>query len=257
MVLAYGTVYAAAGYRFLSGSVSGCAVDSSYLIAMDVILNPTGRIEPMHIGQMFFDQSTEIFYQARGPTSDDWRLVPPADFVGSFVKIYDFFIGIPQDDPNGFGGYERSHDAQAITETMAMGGLRVLQAFAWKTASGETVAMTRLKFDRTGGLSVFFGFDEDARPHKMPSGIGFIIEDGAFTFNGLDRRVVTPGETILFRITKAADEITAHVDDIEFARVDAPGVVLERPMIALFDRSVGSRRTAPGYDQAMKRLQDR
>lgn len=218
-----------------------------------MITSPIGAIEPGHIGQMFFDSLSQVFYQARGRSAEDWYFVRPADLPGSFVKIYDLFLGParPATTPESDLA-ERVADSEAVRETMAMDGVRVLSAFCWKVARGPHVMMARIKFDRVRALSLFAGFDPAARAHAMPDGVGFTFEDGILSFGDI-YRVVTPGETMLLRLElDNAVWASAFVNDRPFAQLHAPAAE-PAPLVALFDRSRGPRPVARGYERALKR----
>ena len=218
-------------------------------IPHQTIYDPRGLIKPGWLGQMFFDNATHDFYQARSLGENDWRLIPPADFVGSFVKIYDFFIGIPADDTTE---RQRVIDSEAVKETMAMDGVRLLQAFCWR-ANETTAAMVRFKFDHVRDLSIFFGYASDPRPHTMPVGIGFRIEDGVLEWGGENRDLI-PGDIIALRIETTLTASCAYLNDARFLSTTA--VLDGHPIVAVFNRGPGDRPTAPGYDRAMKRLME-
>jgi hypothetical protein len=217
-----------------------------------MICSPLGIVEPSHLGQMFLDQFTEVCYQARGLTADDWQLVIPADLPGSFVKIYDFFLGPPDLDPQGAEGALKFTDAGIIGKTMTLNGLTVLQAFSWRTARGGNAALTRLKFDRLDKLSIFFGFDSFAIPHTMPSGLGFTIEDGRISFGGVVCRDLRCGETVAFRIETFLAEAWGWIDDRPPTKVPTDPI-RPRAVVALMDRKPGPRPVSPGYEHALKR----
>jgi|SRR5579862_4616574 len=226
----------------------------------EIILNPTGRVEPAHVAQMFWDPISEVFYQARGPGANDWRYVPPRDLPGSFVKIYDFFLGLPPNDMQGNEGREWYADNEIVRRTMELDGLRVAQAFAWRTAAGANAMMARVIFGRTHGLSVFFGFDAAVKPPQLPTGLGMRIEDGLLTFpeGTFDVRQVHPGDSLVLRFETQLTVATAYIDDKEFGRCDTGGPVMARPVVTLFVKDdCGPRPVAPGYESALKRKLER
>ena len=215
------------------------------------ILNPIGRIEPMHVGQHFLDPVNEVLYQARGSSADDWVLVPPEDLVGSFVKVYDHFSGLPQNDPQGDSVPRMTNDANAIKDTMAIAGVHVLQAYAWK-AGEVAVAQARIRIERPYALSLFMGFATDARPIAMPSGVGFRIDNGVLRF-GADS-LLGDDETVLLRVEIDGVIANGFVNDQHFAATSSRDISTDKPVVALFARSHGPRPTAPGYALAMQRI---
>ena len=218
------------------------------------IYNPHNLLIPEHMGQMFFDPRSESFYQARGVTPADWRLVTPATLVGSFVKIYDFFLGTPNLDPQGQEGADRVRDSEAVKATLKLDGVDLHQAHAWETATKVQVAMVRLTFNEIFGYSFFFGFAHDARAYAMPKGLGFTLEDGCLQFGGEKRRVYE-GERLL--LTVAADKLDrgytgySIVDDKDWTHTFSLGA--GSPVLALFVRRGVDRKVAPGYELALKR----
>ena len=226
-------------------------------MATEAILNPTGRVEPAHVGQMFWDPLSEVFYQARGPGAHDWRYVPPRDLPGSFVKIYDFFLGLPPHDAQGDKGREWYADNEVVRRTMELDGVRVAQAFAWRTAAGANAMMARIIFGRVWGLSLFFGFDMEVKPHRLPTGLGITVEDGFLQFgDAVESRQVHPGDSFVLRIETHLTTATAYIDDRQFARCET-GPIRPRPVVTLFVKDDGPRATAPGYETALKRMLDR
>jgi hypothetical protein len=215
------------------------------------VYDPRGIVQPAHLGQMFLDPVTTVFYQARGLTPADWHLVTPPELPGSFVKIFDWFLGTPDTDPERSAAIERFNDSEMVRKTMEMDGVAVLQAFSWRTALGANVAMTRLRFDRTKDISLFFGFDDGAMPALMPTGFGFLVEDGRLSFGGGGTCEVRRGATVRLRIETRMTVATAYLDDAPFAEM--PTTVLRaRAVVALFRRDAGARETAPGYEVALK-----
>ena len=216
------------------------------------VTNPIGVIEPAHVGQMFFDMVSEVMYQARGKTAHDWCMVAPPDLPGSFVKIYDMFIGpaflknvkFPDDY------LDLIKDSEAVRDTMAMDGVRVLQAFFWVTAQGARVMQTRIKFDKTVGLSMFVGFCREAKAHVMPHGAGLSLEHGQLSFNGKSVPVADGG-TLLLRIEMHNRNCGVFMND-ELLGTE-PTEIYTSPVIALFNKNRGSRKVAPGYEHALKR----
>lgn len=225
-------------------------------MALMPILNPLGIVEPAHLGQMFFDQTSEVFYQARGRTAADWTLVAPADMVGTFVKIYDHFLGLPQDDPQGPEVRQRVADAEAVRKTMEIDGVVLFGAFRWKTAAGADVAMIRVRFDRPDGLSTFFGFANDPVAHELPAGIGLGTEDRTITFCG-EVASLEPRKVVALRVEATAEQATAFVDDRPLAQVPGWGDIPASSVFASFVRRPGRRHTAPGYDLALQRRMKR
>lgn len=203
-----------------------------------IITNPSGVIEPAHLGQMFWDADSEVFYQARGRTADDWRLVTPGEMPGSFIKVYDFFLGpmmpalAAAKDDHGLA--ERFVDSEAVRATMQMDGVRVFHAFAWRAANGTDAMMARIKFDRVEGLSLFVGFAVSKSAHQMPHGDGFDIDDGVVSIGNRSRQI-EPGQTLMFRVEQRP-ALKRAVD----------------PVVAVFVRGPGDRKVAPGYALALK-----
>jgi len=216
-----------------------------------MITDPTGVLEPPYLGAHFFDQQPSVFYQARGRTAADWHFVPPTDFVGSFVKIYDFFVGVPADDPKEPEVHRIVADAQKVRETMRLCGLEIVGfgGLRWK-AGPLDVFQIRLRFNRLSGLSLFAGFAAETKAWAMPTGVGFTLEDDALTFGESTRRL-REGDVLALRI-EVAFTATAYVNDERFGT--AFGVVPPlKPVVALFDRAPGPRPVAPGYEAALKR----
>jgi hypothetical protein len=227
-----------------------------------VVTDPTGIVDPDWIGQMFYDPVNTVFYQARGRTSADWRFVPPADFVGSFVKVYDHFYGLPEDDPKDAEAANRWADAKVVRETMAKSGVEVLGlgGLRWRTANGTDVFQVRLRFHKVDGFILFAGFTGEARAYAMPEGVGFELSNGFLRFGG-NAREVAPGEIIVLRIEERKDNIyecnmMATVNDEGLGAVKAEALP-SIPVVALFDVGPGARQVAVGYENALKRNVER
>jgi hypothetical protein len=220
-----------------------------------IVTNPTGIIEPAWLGALWLDSANNIFYQARGRTAADWHFVPPADFLGSFVKIYNQFYGIPDNDPKDAEAAMRYADAKVIRDTMALCGVEMLGlgGLRWQTADGVDVLQVRLRFSRFADLSIFVGFAPEARAWAMPEGVGFRIEDGVLSFGGKTAPLhLRQPYTLRIEIGGVAD---AFLGDQHVGT--AYGVVVPtRPVVALFDRGPGPRPVAPGYERALKRNVD-
>jgi len=223
-----------------------------------IITNPSGVIEPAHLGQMFWDADSEVFYQARGRTADDWRLVTPGEMPGSFIKVYDFFLGpmmpalAAAKDDHGLA--ERFVDSEAVRATMQMDGVRVFHAFAWRAANGTDAMMARIKFDRVEGLSLFVGFAVSKSAHQMPHGDGFDIDDGVVSIGNRSRQI-EPGQTLMFRVEQRPAlkcvMTTMFINGENFATVGVLGGAVD-PVVAVFVRGPGDRKVAPGYALALK-----
>lgn len=218
----------------------------------ELVCNPCGVIEPQHLGQFFYDATAEVFYQARGRTKDDWHFVAPKDFVGSFIKIYDFFVGIPADDPRGPEAARYIQDTELAKQTIALDGVEILSANKWYTAQeGKLVAMTRLRFHKIAGISLFFGFARDVKAISMPNGVGFMVEDGAVEFAGYTHKLKA-ADQVLLRLEAKDKMFDAFVNDEKYAEGQSWNEC-SQAVIALFVRSPGSRIIAPGYERALKR----
>jgi len=237
-------------------------------VADRIITDPTNAIEPASVGGMFFDPINTVFYQARGRTSADWVFVPPADFVGSMVKIYDQFYGLPEDDPKDAEAANRWSDAKVIRDTMAMSGVEVLGlgGLRWRAASGTDVFMVRLRFRKVDGFMLFAGFAKEARAYAMPEGVGFEFSNGFLRFGG-NAREIAPGEIVVLRIEAAArwapeggsyfvHFVSAFIDDELLGSAPAESVP-PIPVVALLDIGPGPRPVAQGYEHALKRNVDR
>ncbi len=225
-------------------------------VAERIITDPTNAIEPASVGGMFFDPINTVFYQARGRTAADWVFVPPADFVGSMVKIYDQFYGLPEDDPRDVEAATRWADAKVVRDTMALSGVDVLGlgGLRWRTAVGVDVLQVRMRFNRFKDLSVFIGFAAEAKAYAMPEGVGFSIEDGRLRF-GEETASLPLGRPLALRI-EIGGAVDAFIDDLHIGTVW--GVVAPmRPVVALFDRGPGPRPVAQGYEHALKRNVER
>lgn len=219
--------------------------------------NPTNVVEPAHLGQMFYDFGAQVFYQARGRTAADWHLVPPADMVGSFVKLYDFFVGVPADDPRGDDAEEFMADSRLVGQMLSGEGMELFSALRWRAGDGMVAMQARVRFSRTAGLSVFVGFAVAPKPHAMPGGAGFSIEDGVLTF-GSHQSEVAFYEPLLLRVEVTREDVFAYVADRSVGGfkidADASGFWLDsRPVVALFNRWPGKRPIVPGYDAVLKR----
>lgn len=223
------------------------------------ILNPTGVVVPGHLGQMFMDPKSESLYQARGRTPADWRLITPDTLVGSFVKIYDFFLSTPELDPQSHVGVEFVNDANAVKAQLRLDGVDVHgDPLAWKTHQGAQVAMARLTFDEIHGYSFFFGFAPSPTPNAMPEGIGFTIEGGWLVFGNLQRRLYEGDRVHLMVAAFETDggwTAFGVVDNADSASMWSMG--LGKPVLAVFVRRPGERRIAPGYDLTLKRALER
>lgn len=238
---------------------------------MTDISDPTNVVEPAFLGVMFLDPVNSVFYQARGRTSADWVFVPPADFNGSLVKIYDHFYGLPEDDPKDGDAWGRARDAKLVRDTMALSGVDVLGlgGLRWRTANGTDVFMVRLRFRKVDGFMLFAGFAKEARAYAMPEGVGFEMSNGFLRFGGNVRKVA-PGEMVVLRIeairwmspdVEWSSAITAFVGDEVLGTVSIDEQTLCTlsliPVVALFDVGPGSRPVAPGYEHALKRNVER
>jgi hypothetical protein len=222
------------------------------------IADPTNVVAPAYLGAMWFDAASNVFYQARGLTAADWLFVPPADMVGSFVKIYDQFYGIPEDDPKNADAATRYGDAKLVRDTMALSGVEVLGlgGLRWRAASGIDVFQVRLHFHKVDGFMLFAGFAKEARAYAMPSGVGFEMSNGFLRFGG-NAREVARGEIVSLRIESVTREAaSASVNDAWLGTVAADSVPLA-PVVALFDVGPGPRPVAPGYEHALKRNVER
>lgn len=224
------------------------------------VLNPVGIMQPDHLGQMFIDPTTEVFYQARGLSAYDWRLVTPAELTGSFVKIFDFFLG-PMMPPPEAPEHElrrRVADAEAVRRTMALDGVAILQAFAWRAGKTD-VMMTRLRFDRIDDISMFVGFAPRYSARTMPDGSAFTIDDGMVAFGPHSHRIAR-GDTVLLRVelmpTPKGIFAAGYIDDEHFGTCGTPSCT-PNPVIGLFDRGDGPRKTDPDYPMALKRNLER
>jgi hypothetical protein len=216
-------------------------------------LNPVGAIEPMHVGQMFLDHESEAFYQARGKTAADWQIVHPDDMIGSFVKVYDHFFGLPQNDPQGPEGARIVTEANIVKQTMMLDGVHVLQAFAWKTHDDTEVMVVRLKFERVKDLLLFVGYARDTRAHAMPQGVGMVIENGAVTFGFGEGVSVRKGETVAFRVSISGCWVEARVREQPIAQSVEDDPAARRPVVALLNLGPGPRPHAPNYGPVLQR----
>jgi hypothetical protein len=219
--------------------------------------DPTNVVVPAYLGAMWFDAASNVFYQARGLTAADWRFVPPADMVGSFVKIYDQFYGIPEDDPKHADAATRYGDAKLVRDTMALSGVEVLGlgGLRWRAVSGIDVFQVRLHFHKVDGFMLFAGFAKEARAYAMPSGVGFEMSNGFLRFNG-NSKEIAPGEIVILRIEGAVHSAKAFVNDEPLGKVTVTGVP-PIPVVAIFDVGPGPRPVAPGYEHALKRNVER
>lgn len=227
------------------------------------ITDPTNAIEPASIGGMFFDPISNIFYQARGRTAADWVFVPPADFVGSLVKIYDQFYGVPDDDGKNADAGTRSGDAKLVRDTMALSGVDVLGlgGLRWRAASGTDVFMVRLRFRKVDGFMLFAGFAKEARAYAMPEGVGFEMSNGFLRFGGNAREIARDETAILRMEVRTCNDgeqvlVYGYVGDEELGKIYIKGIP-STPVVALFDVGPGPRPVAPGYEHALKRNVER
>lgn len=224
------------------------------------IESPVGVVPPAYLGAMWWDPVSHVFYQARSMVPGGWRLVAPADMAGSFIKVFRYFIGVPGDDPVGeHARRDFLADHDAVRATMVIDGVNIEgTALRWRTAGGADVMQVRLTFRRPGGLSLFVGFAESpARPHAMPSGVGFAVEDGVIRF-GEHEEPVGARKTRLFRIVLDSGEAAGFLDDGLVLRGPVRFATAPEPVVALFNRrEAGERPTAPGYDKALKRSLER
>jgi hypothetical protein len=216
---------------------------------MPDICNPLGVVEPAYLGQMFLDPINHIFYQARGLTASDWCFVAPSELSGSFVKIYNLFLGLPPDDPAGPQGAEFVMLSKLVSDTIALDGVEILQAHRWKAGSID-VAQARLKFNRSDDISMFVGFAAKAKAYEMPCGHGFVIKNGDMVF-GEGQRWIGRGETILLRV-EYGEIAYGFVNDKPFGTMKLDEVGQCIPVVALFSHRQGERRIAPGYEKALQ-----
>lgn len=229
------------------------------------ISNPKGRLEPAWLGQMFFDPGAHAFYQARGLTADDWQLIHPDDMVGSFVKIYDHFIGIPQNDDQTPLGIQRHKDAIVVRETMKIAGLEIMDfgGLCWD-AEDKVIYLVKLRFIEVAGRHVFLGFVDEAPAWKMPYGLGLYLREGVIWFCN-SARVGKPigyyrdGDVATFRL-EISNVAEMFQIDISLSGKDIANPVVERlpvkPVLALFDCKRGPRPVSGGYDYALQRNMD-
>ena len=234
-------------------------------VAMTEITDPTNVAEPAWLGIMWLDPVNSCFYQARGKTAADWVPVLPADFNGSFVKIYDQFYGLPEDDPKDAEAANRWADAKVIRDTMALSGVDVLGlgGLRWRAASGTDVFMVRLRFRKVDGFMLFAGFAKEARAYAMPEGVGFEMSKGFLRFAGISREL-SAGEIVVLRIEamrwllgdKWLSNVTAFVGDEQLGSVNVE-TVPSIPVVALLDIGPGPRPVAQGYEHALKRNVER
>lgn len=210
--------------------------------------NPNGRMVPLHIGQMYYDHINEIFYQARGVTQFNWHFVPPSDMVGSFVKIYNFFVGAAAHDPRGAEIAQKVLDAESVKETMCLSGAEIMHALFWETASGADVLQTRIRFHRNKDIVLFIGFSRSAKAHTMP------ISDGVTILNGVarcgDKERALASDTVLFRLERLDGTVTAFMDDEPLGTL---ANISGNPVIALFNLDQGRRPISDGYGAALQR----
>jgi len=221
------------------------------------IADPTNVVAPAYLGAMWFDAASNVFYQARGLTAADWRFVPPADMVGSFVKIYDQFYGIPEDDPKNADAATRYGDAKLVRDTMALSGVEVLGlgGLRWRAANGTDVFMVRLRFRKVNGFMLFAGFAKEARAYAMPEGVGFEMSNGFLRFASNSREVY-PGEIVVLRIEAEHWAAKAFVNDDPLGEISIESLP-PTPVVALLDIGPGPRPVAPGYEHALKRNVER
>ena len=240
-------------------------------VADRIITDPTNAIEPASVGGMFFDPINTVFYQARGRTAADWVFVPPADFVGSLVKIYDQFYGLPEDDPRDAEAATRWADAKVVRDTMALSGVDVLGlgGLRWRAASGTDVFMVRLRFRKVNGFMLFAGFAKEARAYAMPEGVGFEMSNGFLRFGG-NAREIGQDEVVVLRIEAKMRKVEkrfavdGYVGDELFGSMtdeSLGSLVVEslppHPVVALLDIGPGPRPVAQGYENALKRNVER
>lgn len=217
---------------------------------------PIGRVAPLYLGAMYFDHVTHVFYQARGFTAHDWRLVTPEEMVGSFVKVWRYFKGLPRDDPKGQAAREQALDEEAVRKTMAMAHVDVHRGERWTTAAGVDVMQARLTISRTAGQVLFVGFaPAPARPYSMSGGAGFGIWESGARFGPSE--IVLPKGPIALRVEVEDGRAVGFVND---ERIVAP--ILEapsprEPVVSLFEFGDGPRPFEPGYELALKRSQER
>jgi hypothetical protein len=218
-----------------------------------MICNPNGNVVPAYLGQMFLDQTNNLFYQARALDADSWHVVLPNDMAGAFIKIYDFFVGLPRYDPKGDWVSQSLQDSEVIKETMKINGLEILHALRWDTHDGGNVMQVRLLFHHVAKTHIVVGFALSTKAHTMPSGAVVEINDGWIAFS---QRQLKDLDRLLVRIalnrTDAA--ISINGEKVWSGQMDTDDL---RPVVALFNTGGGRRPITEGYDRALQRNMDR
>jgi hypothetical protein len=220
------------------------------------IYDPTDVLEPPYLGAMFLDPENTVFYQARGLTPDSWRFVPPEDLVGSFWKVYDFFVGVPPDDPQDPMAHSRHKDAGLVRETMELNGIAVLDfgGERWRTVDGTDVYLVKLQMRRFDDTIMFAGFaSAKPRPAQVSYGTGFFLWRGVLAFG--DRSYsVKRDEFVGLRIEIKDGSAKGFLNDELFGEM--PGGATKYPVVAIFHHGAGPRPVVPDYAGAVNRAQN-
>ena len=216
--------------------------------------NPTGVLIPEYVGQMFFDHVSHIFYQARGQTENDWHFVAPDEMVGSFVKLYDYYLGTPDTDPRGEAAEEWTKDSEISAGMMRMEGLLPMRLMRWRTFGNIDVMMARVRFDKVDGMSHFIGFCERPVTYRMPSGAGFNIISGLIWFGDVIVGRAPIENPVMFRVEIGGHTAAGFINNAPVGTIEVPRVTFT-PVIALFNHNGGRREVFPGYDGLLQKRQ--
>lgn len=225
------------------------------------VVNPTGVIEPEHVGQFFFDAKNKLFYRADGPTADDWGLVTPAELPGAMVQSFTNFQAPAHhgmSDAELVAATKKPEDPPPhVLDSDRMGqiGVRIHDARCW-WAGATRVLMVRVKLEAPRPAVLFVGFaSEPAMPTRPPAviatdgpvtvydarAVGVVFEDGRHpgpvfgTVPGDKFVIADPRERYAtVRIELRGERATSYLDDVELITTPIARISGLGPRVSLF-----------------------
>lgn len=222
------------------------------------VINPTGVIEPEHIGQFFFDAQNKLFYRADGPTAHDWGLVIPAELPGAMVQSFTNFLAPAHhgmSDTELAAATKKPEDPPPhVLDADRMGqvGVRIHDARCWWVGATR-VLMVRVKLEAPRPAVLFVGFASEppmpTRPPAVPAderagvvydarAIGAVFEDDPEAFRSVPIKAlvdVNPRRGyIAVRVELKGERATTYVNDVELATTPIARISGLGPRVSLF-----------------------